>query len=250
MRILVSVGVLAWLMWPSPASADLIDFTQVSRGPSDTLVFKGVTISAADGAQVSMVAGRGLGVGSNGSVDGQLSWDFDQTVSDFSRFPPFKEFESLERRMRLSVDGRINSLTLQPYMKIDGPAPIDGVPLRFLLRGEANHPEPSKADLVFSESVDSPFAPLTIDFTRFNRELDLRPNEINDFGLRFYDVDPIVIFEPYLLSHKFPDVTFSFGFSITALDYDPSKVPEPGTLSLLLMGGGSAWWWRRRHRVP
>ena len=78
MRMLASVGVLAWLMWPSPASADLIDFTQVSRGPSDTLVFKGVTISGGD-AQVSMVAGWGLGSNypTSGSADRWSAWPED-----------------------------------------------------------------------------------------------------------------------------------------------------------------------------
>jgi hypothetical protein len=101
--------------------------------------------------------------------------------------------------------------------------------------------------LDFTWRIDTPFAPYTIDFTRFHTETkDLRPYEISPFQINFYGFDDILAFEPYLLSHNFPDVTFSYGFSITSMDYDHG-VPEPGTLSLLLMGGGGAWLWRRRR---
>jgi hypothetical protein len=238
MRTSVGVVVAASLLWPSAALADVIDFTKISLGPSSTLVYKGVTITADEGSAVAMVAGEGLGfvgIGSNGSVN---------TITHYDAGSLFDSRLGRDGEVTIRVAGQIKSVTIQPYMTINGAAPLPGVNVGFQMSfGLDANQGTGRAYRVMS----TPFAPFVFDFTTAPFGSDLRV-EAMTLGL-FTDIGQEPFQTDYLIANGLPEATFEFGYSIVAMDYAPTEVPEPGTLSLLLIGGGSAWWWRRRHGV-
>jgi hypothetical protein len=224
MRRWLSLLVVA-LLWASPAHADLIDFTTLTAGPAATLQIGGVTISGEQDGLVAIEYGVGLGlVGleGNGSLD--YVWASGTNTHTF------------DGRLTLSVDGSINALTIQPYLRIDGPAPIDGVPLNipmsFLRDGDLIYP-------YYYAMLPAPFAPVTFDFHGGSslNPYDDRIDALLSLGL---DADWSLndFFGAYLLSHDRAPATFSYGYSIVSLDYTPTPTPEPGTLALLALGVG------------
>lgn len=224
---LVAVGML---MRASAAHADVIDFTKLSYGPGDSLVVGAVTIVAKAGSQVSIVNGTGLGIGDDGTFN---------AVTAYGSTPQNWQDPTLS----LIVDGKINSFTLAPFLQVDGPAPIDGVFLGFryalhVLGG------PGFGSCYCEDGVIAPIGPKVYTFRHFTGEdeIDTRPSEIDDLGLLFQPD----WFRPYLLAEQFPDVTFTYGFSMTALDYDPTPVPEPSTWLLLALGGAGLIYHRQR----
>jgi hypothetical protein len=236
-------------LWASPAEADLIDFTQVSIGPANTIQFEGVTITGGTGfaaiegtprepEQVSMVAGLGLGMGADGSFDVRSVFD------NGGQFNASRSAQDLTAT--LSVNGRINSLAIQPYMHVEGPDPTETTFLHFRIGGKVDHRRTDHAELNSAYWVHPPFAPFTIDYTQIGDETrDLRPVSLINFGMFWYDLTQSDLFRPYMLLQGFPDATFTYGFSITALDYTPDPVPEPATW--LLVGLGSLLVARRQR---
>jgi PEP-CTERM motif-containing protein len=224
MRRWLSLLVVA-LLWASPAHADLIDFTTLTAGPAATLQIGGVTISGEQDALVASVYGVGLGlvgVGADGSID---------TV-----WGPGAAGLTFEGRLTLSVDGWITALTIQPYLRIDGPAPIDGValsiPMSFLRDG----------DLIYGTyyaMLPAPFAAVTFDF-HGGSSLNPFGDQIHGLTSMGLDADWSLgdVFAPYLNSHDHAPATFSYGYSIMSLEYTPTPTPEPGTLALLALGVG------------
>jgi hypothetical protein len=204
----------AFILSAITAQAVTIDFTALDLGPSAVLQYGGVTITDGGGqfgpsspSIPTMVAGIGLGSSALGSA-GTL----DRVQAGFG----YISRESL----RLSVDGNITSVVVDPY---------------YFIRG-SNEKPPS---IYFDISVAGGFlfyahgneAPVTITFTGLSSyhlpvtyiELGL----IADFGN-----EPIWQYEIY-----HPGTVFEFGYSITSLTYTPraaGSVPDGGaTLAML-----------------
>lgn len=214
----------------TPASAAFLDLTQVSYGANNTLVIGGVTITGQDGGLVSVVAGKGLGSGVDGSIDRVDKLDYEPNQ------PP-KITVTNDPRLSLSVNGFFNSITFTSYFVVDGPAskdPLFAIPLT----GRAF--APGKTSLPFTVSIPLGVNASTLDFAK----LDYRANAITDLGL-YTDSTVDSWFRGYLLQNGFPDVTFSYGISITGIDYTLSPTPEPATLLLFSIGVLAALFCRR-----
>jgi hypothetical protein len=212
------------MLLATSASAALVDFTTLNRLPQGTLVIDGVTVSGDDGALVATEFGRGLGlagVGSSASIDRSLSWTSGSSVGDVSA-------QSRDGELTLSVDGMINSLTILPYMLIEGPEaatfPQFEMSYRPLVTGEIS---------TRTQTTLQPFAPLIFTFRP-----DRSPSVIADVGL-FSDFGQYPFFLDYRTAFGNPESTIMFGFSIISLDYTPAfqssplATPEPTTLLLL-----------------
>jgi hypothetical protein len=228
LRFASSACAVLLLLSASPAWAIFVDFTQVSRGPSDTLHVKGVTITGVDGAEVSTVKGVGLGVGADASFDAVMSWDGDPSHFDLS---------GDWQRVNLVVDGFINSITFQSYMIVEGPAPDPDNPLSVLA---TFNPVSDFGDMPTDFGINGV---RVLDYTDW--PLEMRPYEMNDLRLGAYRIDYFTWFRHYWEVN--PDFTLRFGFSITSLDYTPFQVPEPSTWSLLALG--SVWLLKRRPQT-
>jgi len=232
--LLVLVGLLAT---PTIGQADSIDFTALTRGAASLIQIGGLTISGEDGARVAIENGVGLGmadgVGRAGSFD--EVWHYLANTG------------AGEGELSLTVDGYINALTIQPYLVIDGPTPTDGVPLYFQVAFG-----PVAYDLVFPSrrffNVNTPFETRTFNSSDFAG--GAASNSI--FGLRHigveFDFSKGDVFAPYLRSQNFPDVSFSYGFSIVSMDYTPRHVPEPSSVLLVTIGLVGIGLLRRRVR--
>ena len=216
----------------SPASAAFLDLTQVSYGANNTLVIGGVTITGQDGGLVSVVAGKGLGSGVDGSIDRVDKLDYEPNQSP-------KISSTIDPRLSLSVNGFFNSITFTSYFVVDGPAtkdPLVAIPLT----GRAF--APGKTSLPFFVTIPLGVNSSKLDFA----SLDYRANAISDLGL-YTDSTVDSWFRGYLVQNGFPDVTFSYGISITGIDYTLNPTPEPSTL-LLFSVGLLATVLYRRHR--
>lgn len=248
-RALIVIGLL---LVARVATADSIDFTQLSFGPSGTIDYGGLTITGGTGfagivgtftpAPVSIVDGIGLGVGSDGSIDVRSVFENGHYVSSAS---------TMDTTLTVSAGtGRINSLTINPYMHVEGPAPIAGVFLGFSVGGHVDQARTDSADFDYRSGPPPTFAPFVVDFTPLIKAdgRDFRPVTLENFGMFWNDINIDELFRPYMLSQGFPNATFTYGFSITAIDYDPS--PEPATLLLMLTALCVGVWKIRSHTVP
>jgi hypothetical protein len=213
----------------SIAHADVVDFTQVSIGAQSSFSYQGVTVTGNNATQVSTVAGVGLGISGVGS-DGSIDWIYNRFSDSDGNYISGGTMET--GTLNLSVDGRINSITLVPYLSIEGPTPLEGVQLRFTSRftpvvsqcgsWEARRAMGSAAAQTFNMSIFECGREGAM-VTGLNTIGINHPEMGND--LRYYE-----------MSQEFPDYTARFGFSIVSLDYTPTQVPEPGTLQLLGLG--------------
>lgn len=226
MRIPLIAAILA--LASSPAYASFVDLTQVSFAASNTLVIQGVTVTGQNGGLVSAVAGKGLGVGVDGSID----------RVDILKKGIFSG-GSTDPLMSLSVNGFVNSISFSSYLIVGGPAPSAGFSA-FPLSGRAF--APSVPSLPFTLTFPTPTTSRTLDFGTY------RPSSITDIGL-YTDRTVDDWYRGYLTDNGFPDVTFSFGVSITGIDFTPTTTPEPSTLLISSLGFAAAFWRRRRDSV-
>jgi hypothetical protein len=231
----------------SIAHADVVDFTQVSIGPQATIHFQGVTITGGAPnpdlpvSQVGMVAGVGLGIGPDGSVDFTFSRSYDETGA-------YGATAVSDGQFNISVDGRINSITLATYMIIDGPPVPNGVSADFFF-----HYNPQFIGLTGGDYFQGAFYGTTskvINFPTCSTGLpgspDCRPVALNNIfllGPEFADS-----LRAYEVATNFPEYTEHFGFSITSIDYERTHVPEPSSLLLLSCGIAGLAVARRKFR--
>lgn len=213
------------------ASAVVVDFTQVSIGAQGTIDFEGVTITANDEFwQVALVAGEGLGlagVESSGSIDLIYQRYFDSEGNYLSS-------SSSDGTLSMSVDGRINAVTIAPYMTIDGPAPIAGIPMGFTTRFDTVTPDLGDGRVErYMFYASAPSYEFTFPLVQ-ECDPDCRPTGLDLFGLNSAAV--FSDFRPYEVSQSFPEYTVRFGYSILSVDYTPTQVTEPMTLALLSTG--------------
>lgn len=236
MRRPLMVAVLLVVLCSSNAEAILVDFTQVTRAPSDALVIDGVTITGSPGfngigaSSISTVEGIGLGVGGlapSGSLDRlielNVTEDFPGTGRDVRDVP-----------LTLTVDGEITALTILPYFTFLGPnapEPMD----RFLMAYNTFTVGATSVPQIQYVDVGSP---TTFHFPiRFDPESPLPgAKSILDLGAYDdWDATRIGLYY-YAKEHGLTSVTAQFGFSITSLEYTPRLVPEPATVGFLLVG--------------
>lgn len=228
MRLIWATVLTGVLVMARPAGATTIDFTQFTAADA-TLTLGDVTITGNDGALVSVVAGTGLGAGDNGT--------FDAFIHFMPGLAPGTEM-NIDPRLQIAVAGLINNVTLQPFLHLDGPPPIEGAFFGFDLTMTAQG-DPARGFGSYGGvvGVPAPFASTTIAFKDgADGKADVRPSTLTNVG-----ISPIVmdVFKWYLIEQNFPDATFTFGYSITSLDYTPTEpTPEPATLGLLLVGSG------------
>jgi hypothetical protein len=192
------------------ALAVTIDFTDMDRGPSETLQVDGVTISPGtafgdDGSSMpATVAGIGLGsatIGSAGALD---------RIQDITGF--------MRESLSLMVSGSIHSVSITPFFSIVGSKEQIFLPfdISWSFFG-------SGGPIYRTLDSDSPTGigihpSLNIDTIQVGLQ--------SDFG------NPAV--QLYLSEH--PDATVQFGYSITSLNYTPAGVPETSTVMLFAIG--------------
>ena len=244
LTLIVAVAVaVASSTWPGRAEATVISFDSVTRAASDVLIIDGVTIApnatlgsgegAGVGGQVATVQGIGLG------TTGLLSPGFIDRFDSYGDCSSTGLCHGNDSSVSLSVDGRINSVTLQFYHTLDGPPknPEDNCcsfEWAWLAR---NGVSPSGPSFEVQNDTDPTLA--TLDFSTWNdRPFSVDIGVLANFGQFLHQVT-------YLQNHGFPDATFTFGLSIVSLDYTPDPVPEASTVALL--GAGLLHLVRRRR---
>lgn len=240
MRSSCTVIAIGLSMMASVAHADSIDFTKLSYGPSSAIYLDGLTVRT-DGSLASVVEGQGLGVGD----DGVMNQFWHSLEGGGGLGTGGGDFGTLQ----MTVDGRINSVTIQPFLTFDGPPPVNGIVPGFVVTMRVA----GSADLGFgsygaARGIGPSSGPVTIAFKQpQDGAIDVRPVTLTDIG--FIDPDHTTSdwFRPYLLAENFPDVTFTYGFSITSVDFDRIPVPEPSTWLLLALAGGGLLHYRRRR---
>jgi hypothetical protein len=240
-KLIVAVAVaVASSTWPGRAEATVVSFDSVTRAASDVLVIDGVTIAptpwgvdAVDG-QVATVEGIGLG------TTGLLSPGF---IDRFDNFGDCSTTGGLchgyDSAVRLSVNGRINSVTLRFYQTLDGPPknPEDGCCAFEWAWIAHDGVTPSEPDYEVHSDTDPTLG--TLDFSKRQP----RPFSV-DFGV-FSDFGEFLYQFTYLQNHSPAPATFTYGLSIVSLDYTPDPVPEASTVALL--GAGLLHLVRRRR---
>jgi hypothetical protein len=219
----VSFSLLAILIFSAAnALAVTVDFTDMDRGPSETLQIDGVTISKGTyfdpdvGSMPATASGIGLGSGTIGSLG---TVDRIQDITGYMR-------ESLS----LKVSGSINSVSITPYFSVVG----------------------SKEDIFLPFDLSYVIGPLTTGGPTYVTLSDSSPFVLNlsfvgpydrlQIGLQSDFGNPAV--QIYLSQH--PDATVQFGFTITSLNYTPDGVPETSTVMLFAIGLVSIAWLRRK----
>lgn len=193
------------------ALAEIVDFTDMDRGPSTTLQVNGVTISPGTfpndvGSMPATVSGIGLGsatIGAFGTVD---------RIQDITGY--------MRESLQLSVSGSLNSISITPYFEVVGSK--EPIFLSFDISyylGSLGMGGPTYNTISSSSPIVLNLA-FTGPFDRFHIGLQ------SDFG------NPAI--QVYLSEH--PGATVQFGFAITSLDYTPAGVPEASTVMLFGIG--------------
>jgi len=245
--IVAVVAGVASSVWPGRADATVISFDSLTRPASDVLVIDGVTItpeqSGGPVGKVATVQGIGLGIA------GLLSPGFVDRFDSFggcSSTGPCGTSSGNDFGVSLSVNGRINSVTLRFYQTLDGPPKnADDSCCAFEWSYFARNGLAAAPVYELQRDTDPTLA--TLDFaalnTRFGGEfrpfsLDIGPHA--DFG-------QFPLQATYLQNHGFPAAMFTYGLSIVSLDFTPDPVPEASTIGLL--GAGLLRLFRRRRRA-
>jgi len=216
LRFIVTIGVL---LLARSAVANTIDFTAATLGAANTIQIGGVTITGARGALVATDA-RGLGIN-----DGA----FDETW----RSLPDNTFTGDFGLLSISVDGTLNSLTIQPYLLVNGQAPVSGVDIAFQMsfmpRGDLSYGQSYETIRSATGSVTFNFTPGYV-LNPFGDSI----TALTRVGLGA-DLSNGDLFGAYLKSQGLESAEVSYGYSITGIDYTPTPTPEPS--ELLLMAG-------------
>jgi hypothetical protein len=213
---------------PAPAHATVVSFNTLSSAATDVLQIGGVTITGTD---VATVFGTGLGVG-DGSFDEFVSYN---PADDSTN-------TTVDGNMSLSVDGRINSMTIMPFFNVIGGTPCPACNFEIGYRPQTGVPTST------NYSVLAGGTPVTLLFDNLNADGTL-PVSLDNLGI-YGDFGEGPYITSYITSNNFQPVSFSFGFSILSLDYTPTATPEPATLSLLALGSlTAAFTGRRRARA-
>jgi len=127
--------------------------------------------------------------------------------------------------LNLISDGLISSITILPFMTIEGFNPVT-LP-NFSVSYWTIQPPGGFIPLLSFGSA-TPGTPLTITF--------LQPTPgLQSLGLQS-PFNPLIPFTTLLQEH--PEITsIHFGYSVVSLDFIPTAVPEPATSALALIGG-------------
>lgn len=220
--VVAAVGVLGI----TASNAVTVSFDDANRAPSDLLQIEGVTIT---GDQVATVSGTGLGsgvLGSLGSVDRVMHYSAGQMFPDRSQNGSSDwAWEGLQ----LSVDGHIDSVTVQPYFSVVGSAASVSLPFEMSLLKGGNGLSGTSYQLVDPSQIQ----PVVFNFPDSEdfwvSSLTLQPT--SDFGQEMHFLD-------YRRQNS-EEQTFMFGFTIKSLDYTPDTslaVPEPNTTLFMCLG--------------
>jgi hypothetical protein len=232
-RLPLIATILFVLACATKAEAILVDFTQVTYGPSSTLIIGGVTVTSSTifnpvgSSSISTVEGIGLGVGTlaaNGSIDRLM----ELTITGEHWLATGRDVR--ETPLTLTVDGEITAVTIQPHFTFTGPNAPAPLP-EFIIGYNTFTPGWTSVPMFQYVDVDSP---RTFQFP-LHPEMP-GPTSIVDLGV-YDDFDwTRIILTDYMRQQGLTSVTAQFGFSITSVEYTPRSVPEPGTLSLLAIG--------------
>jgi hypothetical protein len=191
------------------ALAVIVDFTDMDRGPSNSLQIGDVTISGGSyfifdvGSMPATVSGTGLGsatIGAFGTVDRI------ENITGYMR-------ESL----RLSVSGSLNSITITPYFEVVGSKDDIFLPFDISYYLGSNPVGTTYRTIMSSSSIVLNFPFMEAGSVSIGLQSGFGNPEV---GL-------------YLAQH--PGATVEFGFAITSLDYTPA-VPETSTVILFGVG--------------
>jgi len=104
--------------WAGSAEATVVSFDSATRAASDVLVIDGVTIATAFGANGQVATVQRIGLGAAGLLSPGFIDRFDSYGDCSSTDGPC---HGGDPPVSLSVDGRINSVTLRFYLTLDGP---------------------------------------------------------------------------------------------------------------------------------
>ncbi|MFO1478378.1 MAG: PEP-CTERM sorting domain-containing protein [Verrucomicrobiota bacterium] len=216
-RVAASAAVWAGLALSAPAAgAVTVDFSDVFRGPADSLFVDGVwATSGSVPGRPATVAGVGLGsdlVGAPGWIDCQLHY------SPGCQFPDRQNGDG--ESLRLAVEGILNSVTVS----IDAPSTAGvGLGLPFAISLATGGPLGS----IFYQLINPGDSLVTISLPPWQQTSWIELGNA-------YEPGEFVFFDSYRHADPAPDQTIQFGFSVVSLDYVP--VPEPALPGLLLLG--------------
>jgi hypothetical protein len=220
-----------------------INFGQ-SDQTGDELFVGGATITGSSwtglSGQPTTVQGLGLGsstIGAGSSIDRQLHFSAGSFSPDLD----------LSEGLSLSVNGRINSVTLVPEFTVVGTGEIIDLPFQAMLIPLAHTPGlPGTGPLMPNWITFNPSDSAGITYTGL-----FGSDNISSFTINLTQAgDPVIGLYSFLEDRGFSDVTVQYSVRITSLDYSPSiaSVPEPTAFSLMGLGL-LALGWKRRPRT-
>jgi len=242
LKLIVAVALaVASSTWAGRAEATVVSFDSMTRAPSDMLVIDGVTIAptpwGVDAVEGQVATVEGIGLGTTGLLSPGFIDRFDSYYGDCSSTGLCHGYDSA---VRLSVNGRINSVTLRLYQTLDGPP---------------KNPEDHCCAFEWAFFTNSPGSPGGVSYELHTdkdpplRTVALFGGSYVEFGV-FSDFGEFLYQFTYLQNHSPAPATFTYGLSIVSLDYTPDPVPEASTVALL--GAGLLHVVRRRRtaRAP
>jgi hypothetical protein len=204
-----------------PAGAISVDFGASNAGPANFCELGGVAVSGTTlwgpGGEPVAIAGSGLGSTAVGTPD---------SVDRFMTFPAgnFNPSVDLREGLQLTVDGRINSITIAPHFSVIGQAPPAELSFLVGIYTLSSPPTwininaPNPTEIAYSAMFD----------TRDYSSVVINLEDGGTPGFNFFG---------YLGENgTATDVSFQFGFTILSLDYTPTPAPEPSVVALTALG--------------